>query len=88
MAERTIVTLGDTLAALVEGKKYTTLRDILVTMNAVAGAVAAAIAPSMSPRLTEFPKTTVTVATKSMVTRACMNTTFKVSLPISFSFGR
>ena len=35
MAERTIVTLGDTLAALVEGKKYTTLRDILVTMNAV-----------------------------------------------------
>ena len=35
MAERTIVTLGDTRAALVEGKKYTTLRDILVTMNAV-----------------------------------------------------
>lgn len=35
MAERTIVTLGDTLAALVEGKKYTTLLDILVTMNAV-----------------------------------------------------
>ena len=26
MAERTIVTLGDTLAALVEGKKYTTLQ--------------------------------------------------------------
>ena len=35
MAERTVVTLGETLAALVEGKKYTTLRDILVTMNAV-----------------------------------------------------
>ena len=35
MAERTVVTLGETLAALVEGKKYATLRDILVTMNAV-----------------------------------------------------
>lgn len=35
MAERPIVTLGETLAALVEGKKYTTLRDVLVTMNAV-----------------------------------------------------
>ncbi len=35
MAERPIVTLGETLATLVEGKKYTTLRDILVTMNAV-----------------------------------------------------
>lgn len=34
MAERTIVTLEETLAALAEGKKYTTLRDILVTMNA------------------------------------------------------
>ena len=34
MAERTVVTLGETLAALVEGKKYATLRDILVTMNA------------------------------------------------------
>ena len=34
MAERSVVTLEDTLAALVEGKKYTTLRDILVTMNA------------------------------------------------------
>ena len=32
--ERIIVTLGETLAALVEAKKYTTLRDILVTMNA------------------------------------------------------
>lgn len=30
MAERTVVTLGETLAALVEGKKYATLRDILV----------------------------------------------------------
>ena len=35
MAERAVVTLGETLSALVEGKKYTTLRDILVTMNAV-----------------------------------------------------
>lgn len=35
MAERPIITLGETLAALVEGKKYTTLRDVLVTMNAV-----------------------------------------------------
>ena len=35
MAERTVVTRGETLAALVEGKKYATLRDILVTMNAV-----------------------------------------------------
>lgn len=34
MAERSIVTLEETLAALAEGKKYTTLRDILVTMNA------------------------------------------------------
>ncbi|MDY4430024.1 magnesium transporter [Evtepia sp.] len=34
MAEKTVVTLEETLAALVEGKKYTTLRDILVTMNA------------------------------------------------------
>lgn len=34
MAERAIVTLEETLTALVEGKKYTTLRDILVTMNA------------------------------------------------------
>jgi magnesium transporter len=34
LAERTIVTLEETLAALAEGKKYTTLRDILVTMNA------------------------------------------------------
>jgi len=32
--DRIIVTLGETLAALVEAKKYTTLRDILVTMNA------------------------------------------------------
>ncbi|MBQ5584345.1 MAG: magnesium transporter, partial [Ruminiclostridium sp.] len=32
--ERIVVTLGETLAALVEAKKYTTLRDILVTMNA------------------------------------------------------
>ena len=39
MAERTIVTLGDTLAALVEGKKYTTLRDILVTVTEVRGLV-------------------------------------------------
>ena len=38
MAERTIVTLGDTLAALVEGKKYTTLRDNLVPLTAVAEA--------------------------------------------------
>lgn len=35
MAEKTVVTLEETLSALVEGKKYTTLRDILVTMNAV-----------------------------------------------------
>ena len=34
MAEKAVVTLEETLAALVEGKKYTTLRDILVTMNA------------------------------------------------------
>ena len=34
MADRMIVTLEETLAALVEAKKYTTLRDILVTMNA------------------------------------------------------
>ena len=34
MAERPVVTIDVTLAALVEGKKYTTLRDILVTMNA------------------------------------------------------
>ena len=34
MAERAVVTLEETLAALAEGKKYTTLRDILVTMNA------------------------------------------------------
>lgn len=34
MAEKAVVTLEDTLEALVEGKKYTTLRDILVTMNA------------------------------------------------------
>lgn len=34
MAEKAVVTLEDTLAALVEGKKYTTLRDILITMNA------------------------------------------------------
>ena len=34
MAERSIVTLEETLAALAEGKKYTTLRDILVTINA------------------------------------------------------
>ena len=34
MAERSVVTLGVTLEALVEAKKYTTLRDILVTMNA------------------------------------------------------
>ena len=34
MAERAVVTLEETLAALIEGKKYTTLRDILVTMNA------------------------------------------------------
>ena len=33
MAEKT-VTLEDTLIALAEGKKYTTLRDILATMNA------------------------------------------------------
>ena len=32
--DRIIVTLGETLAALVEAKKNTTLRDILVTMNA------------------------------------------------------
>ena len=29
-----VVTLEETLAALVEGKKYTTFRDILITMNA------------------------------------------------------
>ncbi|MBP3319519.1 MAG: magnesium transporter [Ruminiclostridium sp.] len=34
MADRMIVTLEETLAALAEAKKYTTLRDILVTMNA------------------------------------------------------
>lgn len=34
MAERSVVTLGVTLEALVEAKKYTTLRDILITMNA------------------------------------------------------
>lgn len=34
MAEKVVVTLEDTLSALVEGKKYTTLRDILITMNA------------------------------------------------------
>ncbi len=34
MAEKNVVTLGVTLEALVEAKKYTTLRDILVTMNA------------------------------------------------------
>ena len=33
MAEKT-VTLEETLIALAEGKKYTTLRDILITMNA------------------------------------------------------
>ena len=32
MAETT-VTLESTLSALIEGKKYATLRDILVTMN-------------------------------------------------------
>ena len=32
--DRILVTLEETLAALVEAKKYTTLRDILVTMNA------------------------------------------------------
>ena len=35
MAERTVVTLGETLAAWWRAKKYATLRDILVTMNAV-----------------------------------------------------
>ena len=34
MAEKSVVTLGVTLEALIEAKKYTTLRDILVTMNA------------------------------------------------------
>lgn len=34
MAEKAVVTLEDALSALVEGKKYTTLRDVLVTMNA------------------------------------------------------
>ena len=34
MTERKVVTLEETLAALAEGKKYTTLRDILITMNA------------------------------------------------------
>ena len=32
MAETT-VTIESTLAALIEGKKYSTLRDILITMN-------------------------------------------------------
>ena len=33
MMAETTVTIESTLTALVEGKKYATLRDILVTMN-------------------------------------------------------
>ena len=33
MAERNNVTIEATLSALIEGKKYATLRDILITMN-------------------------------------------------------
>ena len=49
MAERTPVTLGVTLEALVEGKKYTTLRDILVTMNEAD--IAAVIGPKKAKDL-------------------------------------